>query len=195
MKQSKKYQRTGKTGTLRIIGGHWRSRRISFAAESGIRPTPDAVRETLFNWLAPYIDGASCLDLFAGSGALGFEAASRAAAQVVMVENNRNDARQLGVNKDKLEADTVTVIQQTAEVFVRETGDRFDIVFIDPPFQQDIIESICNEIKKNNVLKPAALIYIETEKQLAPLPIPADWHIIRQRIQGAVAYYLVSTDV
>ena len=179
---------------MRIIGGCWRSRKISFATSSGIRPTPDSVRETLFNWLTPYIDGAACLDLYAGSGALGFEAASRSAANVAMVETHRHNVKQLQINKDKLDAGSVEIIEQKAEDFLQTTDNRFDIVFLDPPFQQDLIESVCHAIKKNNVLKPAALIYIEAEKQLNPLPIPADWHIMRQHIQGAVAYYLISTD-
>lgn len=193
MNKSNKRQQASKTSTVRIISGRWRSRKITFTAESGVRPTPDLVRETLFNWLMPYIDGATCLDLYAGSGAIGFEAASRGAASLVMVESDRTSARQLCINKNNLEANTVEVIQQSAEDFLQNTDNRFDIVFLDPPFQQDMIESTCDQIKKNNVLKPSALIYIEAEKQLDPLPIPADWHIIRQHTQGAVAYYLIST--
>ena len=179
---------------MRIISGRWRSRRISFDTGSGIRPTPDSVRETLFNWLTPHVDGANCLDLYAGSGALGFEAASRGAANVVMVETNRHNVKQLQINKDKLDAASVEIIEQKAVDFLQSTDDRFDIVFLDPPFQQGIVESICHAIKNYDLLKPAALVYIEAEKQLDPLPILADWHIIRQHTQGAVAYYLVSTD-
>ncbi len=190
-KQARKPQT--KTHSVRIIGGLWRSHKIYFDSHGDIRPTPDAVRETLFNWLAPYIDRATCLDLYAGSGALGFEAASRGAAKVIMVENHRPTTTQLKLNKEKLQATMVEIINTHAENFLRNTQSRFDILFLDPPFQHGIVESVSPIIQKNKILHAPALIYVEAEKQLDPLPIPTEWHIIRQHVQGAVAYYLIST--
>ena len=124
----------GPPGRLRIVGGEWRGRRLPVLDQPGLRPTPDRVRETLFNWLAPLITGARCLDLFAGSGALGFEAASRGAGRVVMIEKSANVVRVLRENRLLLDARQVEVIHADAGPWLAGQAEPFDLVFLDPPF-------------------------------------------------------------
>ncbi len=124
-------------GKIRIIGGEWRGRRIAVSAAPDLRPTPDRVRETLFNWLGQRLDGLACLDLFAGSGALGFEAASRGAARVVMVEQDRKALAQLRDSLQLLGARNIALIPGDALAYLERPGERFDVVFLDPPFRQN----------------------------------------------------------
>src|SRR6187397_596042 len=122
---------------VRIIGGTWRSRVIAFAPRADLRPTSDRVRETLFNWLGQDLTGVVCLDLFAGSGALGFEAASRGAARVVMVERDRAACASLKENRDLLGADRIEIVERDALEFLRQDGAQYDVIFLDPPFSED----------------------------------------------------------
>ncbi|MGI9310035.1 MAG: 16S rRNA (guanine(966)-N(2))-methyltransferase RsmD [bacterium] len=190
-------------GQLRIIGGRWRSRRLRCADAPGLRPSADAVRETLFNWLPHSLRGQVCLDLFAGSGALGFEAASRDAARVVMVESNRVAAAQLRANRDQLGAhdDAIEIIALTAQNFLRrhcaERGAKrgFDLVFLDPPFDGDALAPACRDLQRRGLLNPDALVYIESPHAAnTPLPIPAAWHIIRHKRCGRVRATLLRAD-
>ncbi|HVV69682.1 MAG TPA: 16S rRNA (guanine(966)-N(2))-methyltransferase RsmD [Gammaproteobacteria bacterium] len=181
------------TSQVRIIGGKWRSRKITFPNVAGLRPTPNRVRETLFNWLAPHIHNAKCLDLFAGSGALGFEALSRGAHSVVMVEQSAQVVAQLHTNAKLLAAEALAeIFCQRIEPQVSILQNRqFDIVFLDPPFHQGWIPLCCQLLEISQCLTPGALIYIEAECELQPLPIPSNWNILRQQKAGQVSYYLI----
>ena len=182
----------GGLNRLRIIGGQWRGRKLAFPDAPGLRPTPDRVREALLNWLQAEIVGARCLDLFAGSGALGLEALSRGASRVVMVDESSAATRQLEDNLQLLKCDDASVVRLSAQSFLeRGPGDaRYDVVFLDPPFEQGLITPCVQLLEKNNWLAPGALIYIESEKSLYELPLPADWEILREKQSGHVRYRL-----
>ncbi len=156
-----------------------------------LRPSPDRVRETLFNWLQPVIVDSRCLDLFAGSGALGFEAASRGATEVFMVDRDPRVVEVLKQQAAKLEASAITVIWAQALQWLKGPPSRFDIVFLDPPFGQGLIEPCCQQLQAGGWLKPETLIYLETEPLLIPLPLPPSWRIERAKQAGQVRYYLV----
>lgn len=179
---------------LRIIAGNWRSRVISFPDAAGLRPTSDRVRETLFNWLQHDIPGRRCLDLFAGSGALGFEAASRGAASVVMIEKNALVYQALCDNSRQLEANTVEVIQTTAQRFLNSAPEAFDLVFLDPPFSQNQLPQDCQQLEAVGCLKANAKIYIEATAHEPLNDLPASWHSIRSKQAGNVAYHLFHRD-
>ena len=202
-----------KSGQIRIIGGQWKRRRVRCVGAVGLRPSPDAVRETLFNWLPHNLHHKSCLDLFAGSGAFGFEAASRGASKVVMVESHPQAVIMLRANREKLRAGHVVetvvetavepVIEPVIEIvagpverFIRQRPPRsggFDILFLDPPFGSGMIEATCRNLHKRGFLNPAALVYIESTQAECPLPIPASWHIIREKQCGMVHSTLIQT--
>jgi 16S rRNA (guanine(966)-N(2))-methyltransferase RsmD len=174
---------------VRIVGGTWRSRRIRFAPREGLRPTPDRVRETLFNWLGQDLTGRACLDLFAGSGALGFEAASRGAARVVMVERDRAAFEALRTNKDALEARQVELVRGDALEFLRGHGSSaglFDVIFLDPPFNADYW------IRLTPLLPPLmsceARVYCEAG---APVEWGSGWEVSKQGRAGQVVYQLL----
>ena len=174
---------------------------MRLAATAGLRPSPDAVRETLFNWLPHRLCDKSCLDLFAGSGAFGFEAASRGAVAVTMVESDPKAVGLLRVNRDALRAENqVAIFAGTAEAFLQQHGGgdggdayRFDLVFLDPPFDDDNrrIKATCENLRARGFLNPDALVYIESPRADCPLPIPSEWHIIRQKRRGMVQSTLV----
>lgn len=183
-----------KTGKLRIIAGQWGSRNIRFADVEGLRPTTNRVRETVFNWLQNELPKANCLDLFSGSGALGFEAASRGANSVVMVEKEITAIRFLKDNVDSLAADKVKVIKQEAEAFLKAGSERFekpfDVVFLDPPFNKMLLEKCVKALEKGQWLSPEAQIYIECEKHLALDFLPENWSLHRQKKAGQVCFSL-----
>ena len=147
-----------KANQLRIIGGQWRSRRIPIADVVGLRPTPDRVRETLFNWLQQSILGARCLDLFAGSGALGFEALSREAAQVVLVEQDSRAFTQLQLNATTLGATQAQLIHADAFSYLQRETEAFDVIFLDPPFHCALPEKALTLLIEQNLIKPDTLI-------------------------------------
>ncbi|CAK0744824.1 16S rRNA m(2)G966 methyltransferase [Gammaproteobacteria bacterium] len=176
---------------LRIIGGQWRGRRLPFPDAVGLRPTPDRVRETLFNWLQGVVTGARCLDLFAGSGALGLEALSRGAAKTVLVEHNPMVATAL--RKHLVQLDTVghgQVVQADAMNYLQGPSQPFDIVFLDPPFHQGWIARCCPLLEERGWLAQGAWIYLETEVGLSPEPLPLGWELVRTRQAGQVGYHL-----
>lgn len=175
---------------LRIIGGQWRGRRLQLAATSCLRPTPDRVRETLFNWLQPWIEGVVCLDLFAGSGALGFEAISRGARSVVMVEQNPTAVAMLETNRVRLHAENVVIVRCDALSYLQQVTAHFDLVFLDPPFAGDDVGVYCQELECRGLLKSDALIYLETPRSHKSLSIPPAWTLIRSQAAGNVAYHL-----
>lgn len=186
-----------KTSTLRIIAGQWRGRKLPFLPLPGLRPTPDRIRETLFNWLAPIIRDSRCLDLFAGSGALGIEALSRGAQAVVIVDHANAALRQIQSYLQTLDAhllnsDRVKFYQAVVplELSSIPLDKKFDIVFLDPPFHQGLIAPCCEWLEQHDGLAPNATIYLEAERDLDPLPIPNNWTIIRSKKAGQVGYHL-----
>lgn len=164
----------------------WRSRVLRFHEAEGLRPTPDRVRETLFNWLGQELYGLRCLDLFAGSGALGFEAASRGAAGVVMVENNPQAQRALLENAKLLNATQIQIERGDALSFLNTNQQRFDVIFLDPPFHQQWLEKLLPQLAKH--LADNGLVYVEAETALAP---NEHWIIHKQGKAGAVHYHLL----
>ena len=170
---------------VRIIGGTWRSRVIRFPPAAQLRPTPDRVRETLFNWLGQRLDGLRCLDLFAGSGALGFEALSRGAASAVMVEKDRLVAEALRETARLLEASGAKVVCADALAYLKGAAGPFDIAFIDAPFTSDLAQRAMPALDPH--LAAGARVYVESA---APLEAPAGWHEAREGRAGAVRYAL-----
>lgn len=176
---------------VRIIGGQWRGRRLSFPAVAGLRPTPDRVRETLFNWLSPVIDGARCLDVFAGSGALGIEALSRGAAEVVFIEQHPQVARALYKNLTMLQVGRPQVERSDARRWLLASPDKpFDIVWLDPPFGAELLEPMCRLLEQNNWLTDNSRVYLEMPHAQVP-ELPAIWHTVRKKSAGQVDYWLV----
>ena len=173
-------------GKIRIIGGDWRGRRLEVAARSGLRPTPDRVRETLFNWLGQRLDGRVCLDLYAGSGALGFEAASRGAARVVMVEQDRVAFAQLEKFRELVRAQQVELLRDDALAYLGRAGERFDVVFLDPPFRQNAAAAVLERLPPR--LAAGARVYLEAAE---PLEAPVPWRELKRERAGQVSYQLL----
>lgn len=179
---------------VRIIGGQWRGRKLSFPSINGLRPTGDRIRETLFNWIMPDLPGANCLDLFSGSGALGLEALSRGAQRTVLLEFNPQAAKQLSDNLNTLNCSDGQVFHtDTIGWLNKPATERFDIAFLDPPFQQNLWAETLQLLEHNHWLNPGAAIYVETPRGLQ-LPIPEDWSIHRQKHSGNVSYQLFYKD-
>jgi 16S rRNA (guanine966-N2)-methyltransferase len=172
---------------VRIIGGHWRSRQIEFPDAPDLRPTADRVRETLFNWLGQSLHGKRCLDLFAGSGALGFEALSRGADRVVMVENRRTAYAALELNAKQLDAHNLTLVYADARQFVRNCKETFDVVFLDPPFHTDFLEAILDDLP--DILANDAVVYLESGRDLAD--VARNWTILKRNRAGIVKFGLI----
>ncbi len=178
-------------GKVRIVGGSWRGTRLQVPQTGGVRPTTDRTRETLFNWLAPVIAGARCLDLFAGSGALGFEAASRGAGEVTMIDHSASVIATLTAKRNGLNATQIEIIQADALAWVRCNRRRFDIVFIDPPFARDMVPQVCMLLIEHAALAEGALLYCELERAAMQPAIPAPLHIVREKASGSVHYGLI----
>ena len=172
-------------GELRIIGGKWRSRKLIFPTVDGLRPSPSRVREMLFNWITPVLPGSHCLDLFAGSGAFGFEALSRGAGAVTMVEQNSQVISQLLQNKTLLDASELEILKQDAFDLSSIDG-QFDIVFCDPPFNKGFIQPLIDDLQLTNLLKVNAKVYIETEKKLTQITVPENWVLLKEKVAGDV---------
>jgi 16S rRNA (guanine966-N2)-methyltransferase len=177
-------------GLLRIIGGEWRGRKIRFPGVEGLRPTPDRVRETLFNWLAPVIAGSRCLDLFAGSGALGLEALSRGAAAVTFVERQRDAAQQLSETAAILARGRATVHQADVAAWLAGPATPFDIVFIDPPYGSGLLADAMHALESRGWLAPQAFIYLEAAAKAGAPAMPEAWTLHRSGRAGAVGYHL-----
>ncbi|WP_300724652.1 16S rRNA (guanine(966)-N(2))-methyltransferase RsmD [Pseudomonas sp.] len=178
-------------GQLRIIGGEWRSRKLDFPHVEGLRPTPDRVRETLFNWLAPYIAGARVLDVFAGSGALFLEALSRGAAKGLALDSNRLAISNIRENMGILRCTTGEVQQTNALNFLATPAtDLFDVVFLDPPFNLDLLKPACELLESNGWLTEDAWVYTESERRPSELGLPANWRLHRELKAGSVNYAL-----
>lgn len=175
---------------LKIIAGDWRSRSIHFEDAPGLRPTPVRVRETLFNWLRNDILSSRCLDLYAGSGALSFEAASRGAKSVVQVENNPLACRALKENALALEAKQIKIVQSEVFRYLAGDADVFDLVFIDPPFQQGLAVQTCHWLEDKRWLSANAKIYVEVESTLKLNEMPSSWLLLKSKVAGEVGYHL-----
>ena len=182
--------RPGYGNRVRIIGGKWRSRRILFPDVLGLRPTGDRLRETLFNWLAPHLPGSVCLDAFAGSGALGFEALSRGAGQCILLEKHDKAYARLQLNCDLLQAGNARVIHDDCQRWLATPKppaavSEFDIVFLDPPFDKPVMASTCTLLEAGHWLAETALIYVEMAAD-TDITLPANWQLIRQTRIGDV---------
>lgn len=177
-------------GVLRIIAGRWRGRRMRLPAEAALRPTPERVRETLFNWLAPRLPGARCLDVFAGSGALGLEALSRGAATCLFLERSRTSARALRATLAVLAAEGAQVLEADAIAWLERATGRFDVIFLDPPFDSPLLEQALALIEQRDLLAPAGRMYIEWPAGRPPaLSARLAW--LREGRAGQVGFGLV----
>jgi len=181
----------GGRNSVRIIGGGWRGRRISFPDVPGLRPTPDRVRETLFNWLQHDIAGARCLDLFAGSGALGLEALSRGAKELIFVEQSVAASRALQEQLARLGGERRgQVVEMGAARYLRGAAPAFDIVFLDPPFGRDALAEYIPLLDSGHWLNPGSQVYLENEKAAGAPVLPAHWELLKSKSAGEVGYHL-----
>jgi 16S rRNA (guanine966-N2)-methyltransferase len=178
------------TNCVRIIGGRWRGRKIQFPPQMDLRPTGDRIRETLFNWLAPHITGSRCLDLFAGSGVLGFEALSRGASHVTFVDQSARVCSQLRRTAKQLGSADSTFIQASLPAALRQLSSSFDIVLLDPPFASPLLTLCLQELIQADCLTDNALIYIEYNPKLAQPTLPPHWQLWRAKQAGQVHYEL-----
>ena len=183
-------------GHLRIVAGNWRSRLLQIADVPGLRPTSERIRETLFNWLAARIHGARCLDLCAGTGALGLEALSRGAGELVFVERSTIAFRTLKSNIALLGAANAEVLNIDARRYLGDSSAKpFDIVFLDPPFTADLYDELCRLLVEQRWLADDARIYIEMDKDQPELRIPDGWQILKNKTAGKVRYMLAANGV
>ncbi|MFO1407720.1 MAG: 16S rRNA (guanine(966)-N(2))-methyltransferase RsmD [Steroidobacteraceae bacterium] len=182
-------------GTVRIIGGEWRGRRLHFPPVEAIRPTPDRVRETLFNWLQQDVRGARCLDLYAGSGALGLEALSRGAAAVVFVDADPVVQRHLAATLAMLGCDRGRAVRATAAAFLDGSPEPFDIVFLDPPYAARAVAEACRAIDARGWLRPGGLAYLEDRATEGTPDLPAGWTLLRSKRAGEVGYHLARREI
>jgi len=181
----------GGRGEVRIIGGEWRGRKLHFPQAGSLRPTPDRVRETLFNWLQFELAGKHCLDLFAGSGALGFEALSRGVAAVQFVERDPAAARAIGDALRTFGSERGRVAQQDAFAFLRgKPATPYDIVFLDPPYAEHWLGRACAELEGGGWLKPGAFVYLEDAVSHGAPELPEGWDLLRSKKAGDVGYHL-----
>ena len=182
-----------RSGSVRIIGGRWRGRRIPVPPQADVRPTADRVRETLFNWLMPVIEGSRCLDLFAGTGALGLEALSRGAAGTWFVDTNVKAMAELERFVERFKSEggcgEVTVMTSDAFGFLKRSPVPFDIVFLDPPFEGIELENLCTLLEQG-WLRPGAYIYLELSKRDSLPVLPRGWEITREKTAGQVRFAL-----
>ncbi len=180
--------------SVRIIGGEWRGRKVTFPCLTGLRPTPDRIRETLFNWLQPYIHGAVCLDMFAGSGVLGFEALSRGAKQVVMLDQSKSVVQSLIDNAKKLQTEETIIKQATFPYKLSSLNlpaSQFNLVFLDPPYSENLIPAAIEWLINNHCLSKETFIYLEHNKKQPPTELPIGWEYLKQKTAGNVAYSLL----
>lgn len=166
---------------IRIIAGRWRGRKLEVLARDGLRPTTDRVRETVFNWLQPFVFGARCLDLFAGTGALAFESVSRGASEALLVEVDTQSAKSISSIITKLEAENCSLLvgDYHNSKLLSQAG-AFDVVFLDPPFKQGLLSPACQYLLDNSLLHAESLVYTEVESSLSEVPVPRSWRLYRQ---------------
>lgn len=190
-KPSKKTTPGADNGQLRIIGGEWRSRQFYFPMAHGLRPTPNRVRETLFNWLAPYVPGALVLDCFTGSGALFLEALSRGASRALALDSNGNALAALRQTLATLKCENGQLLQTNALQYLEnQAATPYDLIFLDPPFGQDLLRPACELLEAKGWLAQDAWIYTESEAPPSALGLPANWRLHREQKAGQVYYSL-----
>jgi len=175
-----------KLNTVRINAGEWRSRLLKFPDAQGLRPTPERVRQTVFNWLGQDLTGQTCLDLFAGTGVMGFEALSRNAKSVVIVEKTAAVYKAILDNKTMLKADAAQVLNMDALVFLDKNQQLFDVVFLDPPYHQGWLDKVLLQLPKH--LSKQGVVYVEAEYALADSDV---WQVFKQSKAGNVFYHLI----
>ena len=194
MPKQKRGTRGSPSGRLRIVAGKWRSCFLPVIDEPGLRPTSERIRETLFNWLLVHVEGADCLDLFAGTGALGIEALSRGASFVCFIENVPKVATAIREAASTLETSDAVVWVADAMAWLGEAKPQpFDIVFLDPPFAADYYAELCRLLSERHWLAESAYIYIEQDSKQALPELPDGWETIKQKIAGNVRYSLIRT--
>jgi len=187
--------RPGQFFVLRIIGGEWRGRKIHFPPLQAIRPTPDRVRETVFNWLQGVTPGSRCLDLYAGSGALGLEALSRGAREVVFVDVEPAAVRHLGDILREFGCDRGRPVRADALGFLGQPGTPFDVIFLDPPFADPVLPDLCRRIEAGGWLKSGGLAYLEAPAAAGEPELPPGWTLLKSKRAGEVGYHLARRDV
>ena len=183
-------RRGSRARVLRIIGGTWRGRKLRFPPSAEIRPTPDRVRETLFNWLGARVRGARALDLFAGSGALGLEALSRGASHVTFVERDAAAVRALRARLAEWQAGDAVVVHADALRYLTGEACPFELVFLDPPFGTDLLGETARLLDERQWLRDGALIYVECGARAGPPPLPGGWQELKAKRAGEVGYHL-----
>lgn len=181
-------------GYVRIIAGKWRGRRLKVPNVTDLRPTPDRVRETLFNWLAPVIVDTYCLDLFAGSGVLGFEALSRGAAKAVMVDQSKEVITLLQAELAAFKAGNGEVYQAVIPNQLRIVERPFDVVFLDPPYQAGLLLPCCQYLEQHGFLAETAYIYLEAQLAIKDNELPTNWRLIKSQQAGQVFYHLAKRE-
>lgn len=182
------------SGQLRIIGGQWRGRKLSFRAAPGLRPTTDRIRETLFNWLAPELADARCADLFAGSGALGLEALSRGAQHCTFIDTNRAALDDIGGHLEVLSATgRGRCLCSTANAFIATADSAYDLIFVDPPFAAGLVDETLNQLAESACLGDRTLVYLETGSDEPSPQLPTGWSVHREKRSGGVNYRLLAT--
>jgi 16S rRNA (guanine966-N2)-methyltransferase len=195
MRRDVKKQQAAK-GSIRIISGQWKGRKLPVLTAEGLRPTTDRTKETLFNWLMPYIKDRHCLDLFAGSGSLGFEALSRYAGSVVFVEKHKQAAGILRQNLLSLKASSPStqVILGDAKEVIARLDRKFDLIFLDPPFRQNLLPDIVEKLLLHQVMNAGCLVYIETELSHTEIKFPPQWQLLKQSQTKQLCYRLFIND-
>ena len=178
---------------VRIIAGCWKGRNIPVVKKEHVRPTPNRVRETVFNWLQNSLPGSRCLDLFAGSGVLGIESVSRGAAHATIVDLDREIIELLKSQLALLETDAIDLLCGDSIDYIVNTKQQFDIIYLDPPFQKVDLKTLLEQVKSANILKPRAQIYMESPPGQLPQELPANWQWRRQSKASQVAYGLIAT--
>ena len=178
---------------VKIIAGHWRGTRLPVMLKDGVRPTANRVRETLFNWLRMSIEGSHCLDMFAGSGALGFEAVSRGAGSATLIDNDPKIIGLLTEQAKRLHADNIKILCADSLQFCEQTNNQYDCIFIDPPFSRFNLAEILDKITSSQMLKDNTLIYVEGPAGNLPQQLPSEWQWKRQSKAGDVEYGLIQT--
>ncbi|MGH1539766.1 MAG: 16S rRNA (guanine(966)-N(2))-methyltransferase RsmD [Arenicella sp.] len=191
MRRKQAHTKRKPPGQIRIIAGQWRGQKLAVADSEGLRPTSDSVRETVFNWLMPYIAGARCLDACAGTGALGFESLSRGAVNVDFVEKNRNLCADIKANIERFST-KANVYQQSIDDFLATNSQQlnYDLVFIDPPFSAQMQSSLCEQLDQGAWLADGALIYVEMPRSQT-LEMPEHWELMRHKKTRQIQYALL----
>ncbi|MFQ3176647.1 MAG: 16S rRNA (guanine966-N2)-methyltransferase [Psychromonas sp.] len=191
VKYHEKSTKSLKGGFIRLISGKWRGKKLPVQDKAGLRPTTDRTKETLFNWLMQDIRDASCLDCFSGSGSLAFEALSRYAKNVTLLEKDNQAASQLRENLKTLKVDNATLIETDSINYLQQpASQKFDIVFIDPPFFNGLLQPCCNALEMNDYLAENALIYIEKETLSNDFSAPKNWQLLKEKSTSQVCYQL-----